>query len=78
MTSKNTLKFCILTLEEKLSRLRYEYDNPVPDFPFVKEKIKKKMMACWVALNELQKEVGVDVELPVVSNTESEEQNETP
>ncbi|MFA5714382.1 MAG: hypothetical protein WC998_01405 [Candidatus Paceibacterota bacterium] len=72
MTSKNTMKLCVSLLEEKLSRLRYEYDNPVPAFDFVKEKLKKKMMACWVALNELQKELGTEIELPIPGKKEED------
>jgi hypothetical protein len=59
--SKSTLKLSLAALEREFDWLRNCYDNPIPDYPQVKENYKKRLFGCWGAIRELEKELGIDI-----------------
>jgi len=59
--SKSTLKASLAALNREFDWLRNCYDNPIPDYPQVKESYKKRLFGCWGAIREVEKELGNDI-----------------
>ena len=59
--SKSTLKASLAALNREFDWLRNCYDNPIPNFPQVKEMYRKRLFGCWGAIREVEKELGNDI-----------------